>query len=207
MDAVETDNLSPVMLPSGGLFNVHDKEVQWFNDRRTKYLQDNHFTNISDLQDLDRLLTTELLVWRWSIWVSQKSDYWGDPIDENAWQKAIKEHSAEIRQLKKSLGLDKESRDKQKGEGSPAHYLENLRERAKHFGYMRNEQSNKAIELFQQLKALLVLHDNCDEQEQIEQKITAEEFLSWIRETAIPEFDEIDEKFRSEQQTYWIRDM
>lgn len=203
---MDTD-LKSVLLPSGGQFQVHISELKWFNDRRLKYLSDNHFTNISDLQDLDRLLISELLVWRWGIWLSQKSDYWGDPIDENNWAKAVKDHSSEIRQLKKSLGLDKETRDRQKGEGSISQYIENLRSRAREFGYKRNEEASKAIELFQQLKALLVLHDNTDEQERIEQKIRVEDLLDWIRHVAIPEFDEIDGKFRDTEQKYWIKEM
>lgn len=199
------DNLSPVMLPSGSMFYVHDKEVQYFNDRVKKYQSDNHFTNISDLQDLDRLIISELLVWRWGMWVSQKRDYWGDPVDENAWQKAIKEHSAELRMLKKSLGLDKETRDKERGEGSFENYLQGLRTRAKEFGYMRNEQASKAIELFQQLKALIVLHNNCDEDEQREQHCTWDDVVEWLEQIAIPEFDIIDEEFRKTKQKYWIQ--
>lgn len=198
------DNLSLVVTPSGTKFYVHDSEVQYFNDRVKKYQNDNHFTNISDLQDLDRLIISELMVWRWGMWVSQKRDYWGEAIDENAWQKAIKEHSAEIRMLKKALGVDKETRDKQRGEGSFEEFLKQLRSRAGEFGVMRNEQAAKAIELFQQLKALIVLYDNCDEEERRQQHVTLNDLLDWIRNTAMPEFDEIDEKFRSGSQKYWI---
>ena len=205
-DANLADGLRPVVLPSGTFFSVHEKEVQYFGDRVRQYQSDNHFTNISDLQDLDRLIISELLVWRWGMWVSQKRDYWGEPIDENAWQKAIKEHSAELRMLKKSLGIDKETRDKQRGEGSFEHYLTSLRERAKEFGYMRNEQASKAIELFQQMKGLIVLHNNCDVDEQREQHCTWEDVVEWIEKIAIPEFDVIDEEFKKTKQQYWISD-
>lgn len=201
------DGLSPVMLPSGSKFFVHQGEVSYFNDRVKKYQNDNHFTNMSDLQDLDRLIITELLVWRWGMWVSQKRDYWGDAIDENQWQKAIKDHSAEIRQLKKSLGLDKETRDKMKGEGSFEEYMKNLRSRAREFGYMRNEQAAKAIELWKQLEMLMVMHDNCDEQERAEQHIKVEDLMDWIRTTGIPEFNAIDEKFKETSQKYWVQKM
>lgn len=199
------DGMRPVMLPSGGTYHVYDSEYQWFETRRDKYMKDNSFTNISDLQDLDRVLMTELLVWRWSIWLSQKLDYWGEAIDENTLQKAVKDHSAELRQLKKSMGLDKESRDKKRGEGSVHHYLEQLRERASHFGYMRNDQSAKLQELGQQLIALVTLHENCTDQERIEQHVTQGELYTWIRDVFIKEFEEIDEKFRQTNQKYWIR--
>lgn len=199
------DDLKVVMMPSGSAFYCHEKEVQYFNDRGQRYLKDNHFTNISDLQDLDRLIITELLVWRWEMWVSQNRDYWGDPIDEVAYARQIKEHSAEIRQLKKALGIDKETRDRQRGEDSVDAYLAALRQRAREFGYMRNMQAAKSIELFQQLSALVDLYKNCDEQERREQKCTLEDILSWLDTIAIPEFRIIDEKFRHEQQRTWVQ--
>jgi hypothetical protein len=198
------DNLSPVTLPSGGLFYVHDREVGYWNDRRERYLKDNHFTNISDFQDLDRLLIAELLVQRWGVWVSQKRDYWGDPVDENSLQKAIKEHSGEIRMVKKALGLDKETRDKVRGEDSVDAYLKGLRQRAREFGYLRNEQAAKAIELWQQLSSLVQLYENCDEGERIQQHCTEADLLGWIT-TKRDEFEEIDRKFRETSQKMWIR--
>lgn len=201
----QEDGLKIVVTPSGTKFYVHESEVSYFQERVKKYQSDNHFTNISDLQDLDRLIIAELLVWRWGMWVSQKRDYWGEAIDENAWQKAIKEHSAEIRMIKKSLGLDKETRDKQRGEGSVDAYLNSLRARAKEFGIVRNEQAAKSIELFQELKALIVLHENCDETERREQHVTIDDLMDWLKTTAIPEFDKIDEDFRQSSQKYWIR--
>lgn len=200
------DNLSPVRMPSGSIFYVHDKEVQYFNDRVKKYLSDNVFTNISDLQDVDRLIIAELLIWRWGVWVSQKRDYWGEAIDENVWQKAIREHSAEVRQLKKSLGIDKETRDKQRGEGSIDDYLQKLRQRALALGYTRDKQTAKAIELFMQLEAIITLYRNCDDKERAEQKATKDDVIQWIEQIAIPEFKVIDEAFRKNQRM-WIREM
>jgi hypothetical protein len=199
------DNLSAVMLPSGGLFYVHDREVAYFNDRCSKYQTDNHFTNISDLQDLDRLLVAELLIQRWGTWVSQKRDYWNDPVDENATQKMIREHSGEVRQLKKALGLDKETRDKVRGEDSVDAYVKALRRRAKEFGYMRNAQAAKAIELWQELSSIILLYDNCDEQERIQQHCTPDEIMHWITTVGRPAFDVIDAEFRKTSQRMWIR--
>lgn len=204
-DLNKQDNLAPVRLPSGGLHYVHEREVAYFNERRDRYQTDNHFTNISDLQDLDRLLVEELLVQRWQTWISQRRDYWGDDVPENDLMKATKDHSNEIRQLKKSLGVDKETREKQKGEGSLEAYLNALRLRAKEFGYMRDEQAAKAIELWQRLNGTLTLFENCDEDERIQQHCTPEEVLLWIISELRPEFEEIDKKFRDEKQRMWIR--
>jgi hypothetical protein len=203
-DVVE--GMVPVELPSGAIFHVHDLEAEYFKKRAEKYLSDNDFQNMSDFQDVDRLLILELLCMRWGMWVSMQRDYWGEGVDENALQKSLKEHSSEIRQLKKSLGLDRESREKVRGENSVDTYLARLRERALHFGYMRNKQSAASIELFMDLDALITLHDNCDERERIELGVQTEDVLRWIRDTAIPRFRAIDEEFRKEQTT-WIREM
>lgn len=203
-DLQAEDQLEPVRLPSGGLHYVHQREVAYFNDRRDRYLADNHFTNVSDLQDLDRVLVLELLVQRWGTWVSQRRDYWGDDVDENAIQKAIKDHSIEIRNLKKSMGLDKETRDKIRGEDSIDAYLKALRLRAKEFGYFRDEQSAKAIELWQELNGVLTLYENCDETERIQQHCTPDEVMRWIINVLRPKFDAIDTEFRKTQRM-WIR--
>lgn len=203
-DVVE--GMVPVELPSGTVFYVHDLEEEYFKQRTTKYVSDNDFQNVSDFQDVDRLLILELLCMRWGMWVSMQRDYWGEAVDENSLQKSLKEHSAEIRQLKKSLGLDRETREKIRGEDSVENYLAKLRQRALHFGYMRNKQAAKAIELFMDLDALITLHDNCDEKERVEQGVQVDDVVRWIRDEAIPRFRLIDEEFRKEQQT-WIREM
>lgn len=201
----DLDEMKVVPLPSGSAFKVHNSELGYFMDRCDRYQKDNHFSNISDIQDIDRLIITELLVWRWEIWVSQNHDYWGDEIDEVAYARQIKDHSAEIRQLKKALGLDKETRDKQRGEDSVDAYINALRQRAKEFGVMRDEQSAKSIELFQQVSALITLYHNCDDGERHEQKCTEKDIIKWLTESAVPEFERIDEHFRDTKQRMWIR--
>lgn len=200
------EDLKPVKTPSGGTFWVFDREVNYYNDRAKRYLNDNHFQNVSDLQDVDRMLNSELMVWRWQTWVSQEKDYWGDPVDVDALQKRVKESSTELRQLKASLGIDKVTRDKQRGEDSVSKYIENLKIRAKEFGINRERQLDKALELFQQLSALFTLHDNSTDDEQRELHVTIEDIKEWIRTTAIPEFNVVDAYFREHQQKTWIRD-
>lgn len=200
------DELRPVMLPSGGLFQVYDREVGYFQERVKKYLSDNHFTNVSDLATLDQVLMGELLTWRWNNWISQQKDYWGDPVDESGMAKTIKDTSSELRQLKNQLGMDKVTRDRQRGEDSVAAYIKNLRIRAREFGINREKMCGKSIELFQQLKAEITLYDNCTEDERKEIGKTTPELLDWIRNELIPEFDEVDQYFRTHQQKMWVRE-
>lgn len=200
------DDLMPVMLPSGGLFQVYDREVAYFNERVKKYHTDNRFTNISDLATLDQILMGELLVWRWMNWVTQQKDYWGDPVDESGLAKTVKETSNELRQLKNALGIDKVTRDRQRGEESVSAYIKNLRIRAKEFGVNRERQLDKALELFNELSGKIELYFNCLEDERKELGETGEELLVWIRDEVIPKYEEVDAHFRTHQQKLWIRD-
>jgi hypothetical protein len=203
----DADGRVSVQLPSGATFPVHSEEVDYIVERAGLYLQQNHFPNISDLQDVDRMLVLELMCYRWGVWLSRQKDWWGDAVDENEIQKALKEYSVELRQLKKLLGIDKLARDKQKGEDSVAAYLANLQIRAKEFGVMRETQLDKALELFHELKALITLNRNCDPQEQRELHVTDADVLEWLRDVAIAEFDGLDAHFRTHQQRTWIRQM
>lgn len=208
-DEMHEDEMRPVTLPSGALFHVHHLEQDYFTERVKKYLEHNHFTNISDTQDLDRVMIGEMLIYRWGQWIMQGKNYWGEAVDDSALQKSIKELSGELRQVKSALSLDKVSRDRQRGEDSVAAYLANLRTRAQHFGIKRNSEFNKALELFHQLKSLVTLHDNCDEQERRERKVEMVHIFAWMRDVAFPEFDELDRKFRQDgpdAQKLWIQE-
>ena len=194
-----------VTAPSGAVFTVlNSQEEDYFNKVSNRYINDYSFSNISDLQDVDKIIVMELLTHRWSSWLFNEVDYWGEPIDADAIKKSLNDYTKEIRLQKKQLGMDKPSRDKVKGE-SASDYIEDLRERAKEFGVMRNEQASKSIELFKELEALVTLHDNCTEEERRENKVEIEDLFKWLRETAFPEFEEIDRKFRQTSQKYWIR--
>lgn len=200
------EDLVPVTLPSGGVFWVYGREVTYFNDRVRRYLEDNRFTNVSDLQELDRIITLEAICWRWGIWISQQKDYWFEAVDEKELARSLKDASGEIRLLKNKLGIDKLTRDKVRGEDSMSSYLENLRLRAREFGVMRESQLGKALELFNELKARVQLLDNTTPDEQREEHCTIDDVLDWIRLIAIPEYDAIDAHFRANQQRFWVRD-
>lgn len=192
-------------MPSGAPFPVFHEEVDYIQDRASRYLSENHFTNVSDIQDVDRMLIMELICFRWGTWISRQKDYWGDAVDMDQLQQSLKSHSTELRQLKKQLGIDKLARDRAKGEDSVPAYLNNLLRRAKEFGVNRQTQLGKALELFQDLQALVTLHNNCDEIERAENHVQVEDIITWLQEVAFPEFNAIDEYFRTHAQQTWIR--
>lgn len=194
-----------VQLPSGATFYVLTQdEADYLNERVTRYLSDNHFVNVTDFQDVDKMVTFEMFIHRWNLWLSKGKDYFNDDINAKQLADTIQSYSSELRQLKKALNIDKTSRDRQRGDDSVPAYLDALRQRAREFGYMRNEQFQHIIESFQRLTAYLTYHDNCTEKERVEQGITMDDVIVMLRET-IRDFNAIDEDFRKNKQSVWIR--
>lgn len=192
------EDMRPVILPTGTIHNIHKSEVDGFNDRMQRYQDDNKFTNHSDLSDLDRLLVLEQLVLRWSNWLSTGYNYRGDRVNDKETHEQIKNLSGEVRNIKKSLTIDKESRDKQKAHDDVSAYIANLKFRAKHFGYKRNEEFAAMMEIFQELRAKVGLYERTDDRDRKEQKVNLEDIHKWLRDECFPLLDEIDRKFRNE---------
>lgn len=197
--------------PSGSTYQVlHVNEANYWNQVLQRYLDDFRYSNTSDLQDLERVLCQELLMYRYGQWISQEKDYWGQTIDIDELNKTVREISKEIRLTKGSLGMDKKTRDKDKGESAAA-FIETLRSRAHEFGIMRNEQAVAAITLWTELDALVTFYKNCTEDERKENHITLDDLFAWIDEYGIPTFSAIDAKFRDDGQgngqKYWIADL
>lgn len=206
-DVLDEDGI-PVPLPSGAVFQVlTGDEHDYVTQRVKEYTATFRWENTSDLQDVDRMLILELFVFRYGLWLSRTKDYWEESVDEQRLQKSLHDMSGELRQLKKHLGVDKVSRDKERGDDSVPAYLEKLRQRAKKFGINREKMLDKGIELSQQLVALHTLHVNCDAQERIEQQCRAEDLVTWIGDVFVPEFQKVDEHFRANEQRLWIQEM
>ena len=204
IETLSEDGL-PVKLASGNVFQVlTSSEVAYVEERVRLYTAEFRWQNVSDIQDVDRIIIFELLVYRYGLFISMQKDYFKDAVDENALRRIIGDYSGEVRLLKKSLGMDKAARERESGADSLPAYLEQLRIRAKAFGVNRDNMTAKAIELGQQVIALYILYKNCDPQERIEQQCTAEDIMKWIGATFQPEFEAVDKHFRETNQKMWI---
>ncbi len=197
--------LYAVDTPSGSEINLQtQEEADWYEKRRDRYQSDNQFPNVSDLLDLDRLLLLEIMVHRWGLWLTQGFDYMFSRVDEGQLKNNIKEYSVETRLLKQSLGIDKATRDKEKGE-SLADYTANLLQRAKQFGYHRNEQYEIVVTKFYELRAMVMTYDRCDEEERALLDLSMDTIFEWIRDRVIKDFDEHSDAFRKNQ-AIWIKE-
>ena len=198
-----------VELCSGeGLMVQTEVEQRWFNDTKAKYLTETKFTDTTDLQDMDRLLCLELLIFRWNQHLAAGQDYHTNIVDDDLLRKQVKEQSDAITKLKQSLSLDKRSRDQALNEGNFATWFADVKRRAKLFGIHRENQLNKALALMNELSGIVGAYDRSDEEER--RKIgfeKPEDILAWVRDTMLPEFKAIDEHFIENEQKLWKRDL
>lgn len=205
MTTASGQELFQVELPSGALIGVPTEEEAAHLTLTVERYQDQYaLENVSDLAEVDRCLCLELQMHRNQVWLARRSDYDGKAVDENALQQRSKESSAEIRQIKKTLGIDKVARDRQTGRGSTHQYISDLLGRARRFGLMRNQQAAKSIELAMELISLVTVHRNANEKERRMLRCTEDDIIEWIETVFTPEFMAIDEYFREHDQSTYI---
>lgn len=184
------------------------EEAAWFNESRDAYMDQLKFTETTDLRDLDRLLTLELMHFRWSRWSMAGEDYDGDMTDDEQLRKNIKEQSDAINKLKESMGLSKKARDAATAEGNFAAWIDDLKARAKVFGVHREKQLTKSLTLMKELATVVRAFDRCDAEERHKIGFESEgEIVTWIRNVMLPEYDVLDDYFRTHNQKYWVRDL
>jgi hypothetical protein len=202
-DEADDEESFEVTSPSGAKVTLMTiDELEHYNRIADRYRQDNSFKNISDLLELDRILTFEIAAYRASQWLTMGEDYKGRKINANELQKSLDIFSREIRGIKKDLGIDKATRDKDQGE-SVADYVKNLGVRAKEWGITRNKQAVRAITILMELRGLITLYENSNAAERKEFNANLEDIVGWLKDQ-FKEFDEIDAALRENQQ-YWIR--
>jgi hypothetical protein len=201
-------NPTTVTTPSGSQIMVLGQmEAEFYNKSAKHYRDENEFTNASDVLDLDRLLFYELQVFRMGYWLARGTDYDGMDISPVELRRNLKEVSDQLSRVKNDLGLTKAAREKAQAESVGA-YLMELKQRAKEFGVHREKQLGKGLELCKQLFSIVAAFDRADavEREKLGFR-DSDEVLAWIRDTMKPEFDEVDDHFRTHQQKYWVRDI
>jgi hypothetical protein len=197
-----------ITLVSGETATVLCKEEQtWFNTARDNYLEQTKFTEQTDLADLDRLLTLELMVYRWRQYMFSGYDYHGDEIeDEKVIVDRLKYFSDQITKVKESMGLNKKSRDDAANEGSFSTRYADLKARARIFGLHRVKQLQQSLTLMNDLSWVVGTFFRCDEEER--RKIgfeTEADIVAWIRDVVLPEYHTLDAYFREHEQSYWVR--
>ena len=182
-------------------------ERTFYTTQQAKYLAENKFTAVTDLQDLDRLVFMELLVYRATCFLGSGKNYYGEflgPSDEADCRRVIKENAPLISNVKTDLGLTKAQRDKEQYE-SVGKYLVDLKARAREHGIHREAQVHKALSLINQLFSMVGAFDRSDQIEREKLGLdTADDVLDWVRDVMRPDFDAVDAAWRVNQRA-WVR--
>lgn len=184
----------------------HASEKKFYEDAQKKYTTENKFDVASDLRSLDRLVFLETLMHRWQTWLGSGRDYEGylAPSQEEQIRKSIKETSTLISQLQADLGLTKSQREKDQFESVGA-YIVKLQQAAKAHGIRREKELATAIDLCKQLFSLVGSYRRANENERQKLDIeNAEQILDWIQNYMQPEFDAVDQHFRTHEQKFWV---
>jgi hypothetical protein len=185
-----------------------EAEQRYFNNTKDKYLSETKFSDNTDLQDMDRLLGLELMLFRWNQHLMRGFDYDNNVVDDDLLRKQVKEQSDAITKLKMSLGLDKKTRDLILNEGNFAVWFADVKRRAKLFGLHRENQLNVALSLMNELSGIVGAFDRSDGEERRKLGFDTEvEVVQWIREDMLPKFREVDEHFIEHEQKLWKRDL
>lgn len=202
----EPGNYIAVELPSGATLSVpNHEEAEYLRRVVEGYRTDYALTNVADLGELDRCIGLELQMHRCQVWLARRTDYDGKKVEENSMMQRTRELSAEIRQVKKTLGVDRVARERQSGRGSVYEYVSHVLEKARRFGLMRNAQQARAIELAFKLISMRTAQKNCTTDKEIKMLgVSDADIMDWIDTQFTPAFFEIDEAYREGDQKMWI---
>jgi hypothetical protein len=198
--------LEEVLSPSGGKVKVmglaekirYEQAVQSYTEGVVYELR-------SDIEDLERLVFMELMVYRWGLWLMQGQEYDGTQItDENKLRRQVQDFAKQIEAIKDSLKLSKKARENDKGDSFDQRWR-NLAAHAKEFGIMRETQLGRALETMQAIFAAVATYDRADEEERKKISMSdANAVLDVVRELR-PHFDEVDAYFTTHSQKFWVR--
>lgn len=200
--SLHVETLAGFVMP---VLNAHERD--FYNTTKDRYSTLYAFEDPSDMADLDRILTMELMVYRYSRMLGQGVDALGITLqarDMTALQKAMGDTANNLSRAKDALGLSRTARESDAAD-DVATYIRNLLQRAKAFGIFRNEQVNKGIALTQEVISVAQtwLRSNDFERSKFGYR-TAEDVLQWIATQVAEEMDEIDERFRETEQKNWV---
>lgn len=209
-----TKNLIEVENTTGQKIQLlHERERDFYEAAKDKYLADYKFTHANDYRTLDRLLSLEVQCFRYQWFTLADIDYEANlllPKEATEYRRAIKEIQSQIADCQKDLGVTKAERERASSVDDVGSYVTELLQRAKEFGVNRETQLDKALTLTQELFSMVGSYRRSNEQERRKLGIeNAEQILDWVQEYMEPEFNLVDEHFRNREdgQKYWIRRM
>jgi hypothetical protein len=197
-----------VDLPSGGKLHLQaQEEVDLWEESHKRYVEDYGFQAQNDLVLLGAILTQQLAMYRAQIRMNgmePEFDNAGLPTgnykktnlkasDMSAAQSIVTKSAAEIRELEKSLGVDKKTREAG-GQVTVASYVGTLKEAAREYGIHISKRL-KAYEKFNmELRWKLRLNANGDVEDKAYHDISPEKICAWAQ-VELGKLEEVDKEF------------
>lgn len=193
-----------VELPSGAPFEFPTAEqAAHCDDLGQQYLEKFTFANVADLAVLDQVVVGQTLLWTWDRWMAFGETDENVTIDLRHVAQVAAKRSLEVRQLMTMLGIDHASRRRHSGDGSLPQFIERITTAATQQDIHRVKQLDKALELSHQLRTIVTLYRNCDEEERRLTKSTERDIIEWISEVYEPEMQAIDDYFQVNVHSTW----
>lgn len=202
-----------VELPAGGKLQLrNDEEVDLWDRICGKYKSEYQLSRTNDLVTLGIILNLNVTIFRAQQGLNgmiPQTDAQGVPTgrlifseptaaEAKGHHKAINDASKEIRELEKSLGIDKRTRDAGGGENL-AQYIMTLKAAGRQYGIHIQKRVKAYEEFNMELRWKLRVLRNGDEEDRAEHNITEATILSWA-ETRLAELEQLDQAFARTKQ-------
>lgn len=197
--SVSVQNLI-VRTPSGNKFEVMTKqEKDYASDLFKKYESEYKFENPADITLLESLVSLQILLFRYSSWLTKQQDYEGNPIDIREIQSLVIELQREVRQLQDTLGISRKSR--MGADAKPAEIISEILKKAKEYGVHKNQVAWKFLLAYYEIKHYIGLYRRCDDVDRKRLGVTAEEVIDKI-ESVISEIARFEEEFKQKRKLW-----
>jgi hypothetical protein len=204
-------NFEVDMPGNGGKFQLQTlEEVDLFEQTRDAYIKDYGLTKQNDLLTLGSILSLTVEKFR-----AQKQLTGMEPeLDANnvptgrykvskekkersAALSTITKISAEIREIEKTMGLDKKTRDAG-GQHSTANYIDLLKRKAHEYGVRITERTKEFERVMMEARWKIRLLRNGDPEDRAHHNITETEIINWL-EKELAKIEANDKKWAKEK--------
>lgn len=200
-----------VDLPAGGKMHLRTAdEVDMWNEGVKSYKADYALTRTNDLVMLGALLTQQLAMYRAQMRLNgmeaeldandvptgRYKQVTMKPSDEAAAQEQVRKAASEIRDIEKSMGINKATRD-QGGGQNVRDYLSGLKRAGHRMGVHISKRVLAYEQFTMELRTKLRMLENLDEEDRRYEGISEESIIAWAR-NELAKLEAIDKEYAKE---------
>lgn len=170
-----------VELPGGGDMRLKSAaEVEVFERSSQRYQDDYALHKVNDLILLGAILTQGIIMFRSQQRLAEMTDD-AKPGDLSSCQMVVADCAKEIRELEKSLGVDKKTRESG-GQHTVANYVTELKKAAHQYGIRIAERVKEYDKVMMEARWKLRLLKNGDAEDRAYHDLTPEKVCEWLEQ-------------------------